>query len=410
MIGADLVYDPRRYVDRQRLYVPSANLLVGLVEGGGCVMVGAWAPGDQLVQLGLAGAGGQRHIDGLSMDLAGKSFFLEFVQQPAIWHVESLKPAYLEKDTVIDWQRPFEAKWIGRFFVGSQDIHYPFYFMYEKRRLWGRYIRSHYDYPLWFDKDKTTIHFEKKFPPQGELLIYCLETHQRNEKIRTPIEIMQEALGDERVAKLLDFDGIEQRPLLAHGHAVCAMMTQMGKVFAAGEEVKQNEFIAKRADEVAAFIKMIRQRVFEYRDFAQQMEKLLQEREQVFPAESLETLDEIVEEMTLTAEDLPDVPLDEVRRWTDQIKSLAREVKPSNREQYKALDRKCRSVAGSQDELARELSILTIRLMEQTAALGADSPEQVRLADEILARSRGILRHPTWWEPRRITTPPDSPG
>ena len=43
--------------------------------------------------------------------------------------------------------------------------------------------------------------------------------------------------------------------------------------------------------------------------------------------------------------------------FSGQIKSLADDVKPSNREQYKTLDRKCRSVAGSQDELARELSI-----------------------------------------------------
>jgi len=410
MIGADLVYDPRRYVDRERLYVPSANLLVGLVDGGGCVMVGAWEPGDQLVQLGLAKANGQKVVDGLSMNLAGKSFYLQFVQQPAIWHVESLKPAYLARDTVIGWQRPFEAKWIGRFYIRSQDIHYPFYFVYTKRNLWGRWVRGGFAYPLWFDKDKTFIHCEKKLPPQGELLIYCLDSQKRNEKIPTPIRIMREALGDKQVAKLLDFEGIEHRPLLAHGYAVCAMLRQMNRIFEAREEVKKKKFIAKRADEVATFIEMIRQRVFEYRDFAQQMEKLLQEREQVLPAKTLKALKEIVEEITLVTEDLPDVSLGEVRRWTDQIKSLAGGVKPSNRQVYRKLAEKCRSVAGSQDELARELCILTIRLMEKTAASGTDSPEQVRLVEEILARSRKILRHPTWWEAGRYENPSNAPG
>jgi hypothetical protein len=411
LIGEDLVFDPRSYPGTERLYVPSSGFLTGLIDGGDAMLVAAWPPGGQGVELGLTDSAGRRLVDGISIAAAGQALYLQSIEQPDVWHAEQLQPAYLEKDTVIGWKRPLEAKWIGRFFVASEEIHYPFYSLYEKRRLWGRYIRGWYDYPLWFDGDKTCVFFEKKFPPEGELLIYFLETDGKTRPVRSPVEVLEEALGKDAAAGLLDLDGVNERPLLAHHEAVCAMTNNMQKLFDDGQEVQQKTYIASRADDVADFIKMIRQRVFEYADFARQMKQLLAERGQAYSAETLNALDEIVDEIAVAAvEDLPDVSLEEVRQWTDEIKRLAAEVRSANAGRYGELAKKCRSVAGGQDDLARELSILTIRLMETAAARGVHSPQQAALTQEIVARSRQILRHPTWWEPRRFYSPKSNPG
>ncbi len=412
LVGVDLVYDPRDYADRRRLYVPSLNLLAGLVEGGDCMMAAVWPPGAQGLELPLARSqGGRPVVDGFSIALAGQSCYLRLIERPAIWHVEPLEPDYLEKNTAIGWKRPLEANWIGRFFVRSEDLHYPFYFMNHKERLWGRYIRGWYNYPLWFDKHKTYVHFEKKFPPVGELLIYYLDAHDGDAEVASPMGTMRQALGSRTAARLLDLDGIQQRPLLAHGDAVCAMTHKMQAIFDAGEEAKQRAYIESRADDVANFIEMIRDRVFEFGDFAGQLKTLLDERGQVLGAEHLAVLEEIVDEIGLaTKEDLPDVSLEEVRRWTGRMKELARNARPSAAGDYKKLAGQCRSVAGTQDDLSRQLSILTIRLIERAAALGVDSAEQARLSEQVVARSRRVLRHPTWWEPRRVAFPKPDPG
>ena len=413
LIGTDLVYDARRYPGRRTLHVPSMNLFTGLVQGNHCTMVCIWPPGDQAVRLQIGHEGEEGVIDSFSIDVDGRSFFLSFVEYPGIWHAEPLKDAYLEKDTVIDWKRPFPALWIGHFFVDSEEISYPFYFGPEKRKLWGRYIRSWYYYPCWFQGDKTYIHFEKKFPPNGEMLIYCLENRQSAAQAPSPVQLMRAALGEEAAARLLDFDGTQQRSLLAHGEAVCAMTNKMQEMFDVGAEVQQKAHIATRADDVADFIGMIRERILEYGQFAKQMNETLGAIEQAegASADALLAVLDTVDEISLAAEeDLPDVTLDEVRLWTEEIKYLSQKVRPTNAKRYAVLGRQCRSVAGSQDDLARELCVLTIRLMEEAARMGVDSPKRVKVAEEIIAKSRQVLRRPTWWEPRRYDFPKSNPG
>lgn len=411
LVGTDLVYAPLAFPEKRRLYVPSMSFLVGLVEGGDCTMVAAWPPGGQTVELGLSNPAGQRHFDRFALAPAGESVFLQFVEHPGIWHAEPLRPAYLEKDAVIGWKRPFEAKWIGRFYIESEAISYPFYFAGEKRKLWGRYMRSWYEFPVWFDGDKTCLHFEKKFPPQGDLLIYCLEKHRKAAGPASPVEILQEAIGNDAASKLLDFAGIEERPLLAHHEAVCAMTNKMQEIFDAGNEVKQRAFIEQRCGDVARFIGMIRRRVEEYGEFGQRVGNLLRERGQILPDEGREDLQSLAEDIEQVAgEDLPKVSLGEVRGWTDRMKGFAAEVRPTNAKEYEKLARQCRSVAGSQDELAREESIRAIRLMEMAAAIGVDSPQQAGLVAEIVANCRQVLRSPTWWEPRRYCEPKSNPG
>jgi len=107
---------------------------------------------------------------------------------------------------------------------------------------------------------------------------------------------------------------------------------------------------------------------------------------------------------------MPRTSLEEVRGWTEQIKGLAGEVHEDNLERFLVLSRKCRQVAGAQDELARAMSVLAIRVMEEAVAAGVGSPERVKLAERIVAKVRAVLRRPTWWEPWRSYSPRRDPG
>ena len=223
-----------------------------------------------------------------------------------------LKGEYLEKDTKISWERPLEARWVGRFHIESEGYSFPFYFLYQKHRLWGRYVRGWFYYPVWFDFSDTMIHFEKKFPPKGRLLIYYLDTFRDDQETFSPLGVMRSALGTEQVAKLLDFAGIRERPLLRHGNAVCAMTREIELHFAEGSDAPPRSLAESYADDVATFIRLIRQRVFEYDQFAAETLKFLEGQKKSTPAltDSTEGIEDILTEMRdIAREDLPKASL-----------------------------------------------------------------------------------------------------
>ena len=239
LVGTDFLFDAKTADGADRLHIPALNMVLGLVEGEDCMLVGVWPPGRQSAALELKPrAGIQSSSTASRFDMAGQSFYFSCLEKPGIWHAEPLKRNYLEKDTVIAWKRPFEAKWIGRFFITSDEYDWPFYFGSKPTKIWGRYIRGWYKYPVRFDGDRTVVHFEKEFLPKGELLIYCLEPHPTNPdpSILTPAEVMAHALGKAQADKILDPEGTVEQTLLEHRLAVCAMTNTMQKWFDQGQE------------------------------------------------------------------------------------------------------------------------------------------------------------------------------
>ncbi len=410
LVGTDLVYNPEDAGAGKPVRAASLSLLVGLLEGEGGMMVATWP--------GTPAAGPELSVGGTPavferVRLAGRcKLFLAFIDHSNLWHVEALRPEYLEKDTAIGWKRPFEAKWIGRFHVESDQYDYPFYFRYQKAKLWGRYIAGWFHYPFWFDGQKTLVHFEKKFPPKGKLLIYYLEAEQGKTPVPSPVGIMEEALGRDEARKLLDVEGVQGRLLLKHGNAVCAMTRKIEEIVAKGEGAKRQAEIASWADDVATFIRLIRERVFEFRDYAAEAKKAVAAWKQSHAdrADAVQAIEDLLDDMEQTVRDgLPKTSLDEVRKWTDEIKTAAGSENGASLK-VKGLDHLCRSVAGTQDDLCRELSILAIRVMEESARMGAGSEEEAALAGDLIARSRAVLRRPTWWEPVRQYEPKSDPG
>lgn len=411
LIGTDLLYAAEDLSPNRPNYIPSLNMAVGLLAGEDAMMVAVWPLGEQTASLTRSTDETSPTISAFSLDTAGQSLYLAFLEHPGIWHEEALKKEYLETDTAIGWKRPFEARWIGRFFIESEGYDFPFYFLQESRRLWGRYIRSWFAYPVWFDGERTMVHFEKKFPPEGRLLIYHLDTYDAESL--SPFTVMRRTLGQEQTNRLLDFAGAKEKELLAHRNAVCAMTRQIEGYFANSQNAELRLRVQQFSDDVSTFIKLIRERVFEYDEFAVGTRKLLESYEKTHPsvAADVEPITDLLDEIQLIAkEDLPESSLDEVRAWTDQIKQLVSEARDGDLAKVKAVTQRCRSVAGTQDDMARSLSILAIQLMEEAGRMGTESPDHVRLAEQLITRLRAVLREPSWWEPCRKYEPKGDPG
>jgi hypothetical protein len=191
------------------------------------------------------------------------------------------------------------------------------------------------------------------------------------------------------------------------------MTSRLQRFFDAGQEVQEQAQIASYADDVATFITHVRERLFQFRDFAAQTKQFLKARAAAEPkiADAASRLLGLVEEFEGVYQGaMPTASLGEVRQWTAEFNSLAREVRPGNDKKFDAVAEKCRSVSGNQDDLVRDLSVLVIRLAEKAAQEAVQSPEHAALAREVVARARQILRNPTPLEVRRHHRLASDPG
>jgi hypothetical protein len=413
LIGTDLLYDPASLPSSQPCYVPSLNMVVGFLQGNDGMLVGLWPPGDQTARVNVDEKSNQPNIESLTVETDSKSFYVAFIEHPGIWHSEPLRDEYLETDTAIGWQRPFDARWIGRFFIDSDAYHFPFYFLTKRHKLWGRYIRGWFFYPVWFDGETTMVHFEKKFPPKGELLVYHLDTYDDAAELLSPVSVMQKSLGNNLAGNLLDFEGTKEQTLLKHRNAVCAMTYKIESYFAKKADAPSRVVVEQYTADIAKFIRLIRERVFEFDRFAVEMQELLDDEKKKQPTLSsdLEPIeDNLAEIRDIVEGDLPDVSLEQASAWTTRIKEQTPDDRQTSLKTVKGLTQQCRSVAGTQDDMARNLSIATFRIMEEAAQMGTASRKHVRLAENIIARCRSILRQPTWWEPCRKYLPKSNPG
>ena len=215
-----------------------------------------------------------RLIESVDLDNDNKSIYLALLNAPGIWHKENLKPSYLEKDVVIDWKRPYPAKWITQLIEAG--VNTTFTFKESKETIW-RGLTGRYNYPVWFNGEKTFYRLGKKIPPKGYSLVYCLQRNDTPASISTPVDIIKATLGRQTCETILDLPGRKLRTHHRRGAAgvrraaTCGCTEAIQAVFDVGQEVKRKEYVAGAVDDMVYFVERHVERIEEYQDFANNM-------------------------------------------------------------------------------------------------------------------------------------------
>lgn len=407
--GTDICYAPARFPEVKQVGIPSTQWYVGLVEGNSSMLVAVWDAASQAVSLGFAGAGEKRVIDALSIGTETGGFGLSFVEHPGLWHQEALLEDWLGEYVPMGWQRPFPARWTGYFHVtaGGEPsfqkpaMDYSFPIANTKTRMWGVWFEDWNHYPFYFDGPRTVCHFEKTFIPNGQALIYCLEPAAAD--LYSPCEIVEQVLGKEKAAALLDWDANRLRRLkystpeqFMYDRPVCATTTRLSKI---KKEDKPTVGV-NLATHLFEFIREIRGRVDQYTAFFAETKDYL-EREQAAHPETrayVAELEALIAVGQGKAREAYATPLPAVATKIDAMKKLLREGKGDG---FDCGNLDVRGPAGTQDDLCRRFNRLVLRLAQTAVWQGGDSPEKTLIAGHILEQSRKVLREPTRWEPRR---------
>jgi hypothetical protein len=408
-VGADICFAPANYPGIKQIHMPSSQWFVGLVEGGDSMMVAVWDAAAQAVSLGLSGEEGKRTFDSLAIDGGKGGFALSFVEHAGLWHREPLQEDWLGEFTPIEWKRPFQARWMGHFFVtpgGEPSFHQPhmdysFPIANAKTRMWGVWFEDWNYYPFYFDGPRTLFHFEKSFIPNGDVLIYFLEPAAAD--LYSPCEIVELALGKEKAAALFDFDGNRIRKLkystpdqFMYDRPVCATTTRLSRI----KKEEKASVGVNLATHLYEFIREIRGRVEQYAAFFGQMQTYLAQEKTAHPElkSYIGEMEALLAEAQSKNKPVFNTPLAAVKAKTDSMIQLLKDGKGDGFD-CGTLD--VRGPAGAQDDLCRRQNRSVLRLMQTAALRGADSPQKAVIAKNVIDRAKEMLRQPTRWEPRR---------
>ncbi len=253
----DLIYDPKEYPSDTAINLPSENVFLGLLEGEDRIFFCAWPDGDQQVKLLLK----EKRIEAYEIGVDGKSVYLKSSSAPGIWHKEEIRPDYLEKVVEINWKRPFSAKWKTQLLEG--DIETAFPFVKQKSRTW-RPNFGYYDYPVWFEGEKSFFNFSKKIPPSREAIIYALEENKN-----TPIEFARARLGS--IPTIKQKTGLLRYPLDNVGIQNCDGRAWVKWIFKVDYQTQERDFLQEVMSDFLYSINVDKGRLAEYEAFIPRM-------------------------------------------------------------------------------------------------------------------------------------------
>ena len=405
-IADDLIFNPNEYPSTNTLHIPSDNLLLGLLKGQNSMLVVTWPHGEQQMRLILGNSQEKPHlIESVDFENDGKSIYLALLDAPNIWHKEQLKPSYLEKDIVINWKRPFPAKWITQLSEAGVRTTYRFKGSREReiRMATGGYI-----YPVWFEGENTVYRLGKKIPPKGESIIYFLESKGTPTLVSAPVDIIKETLGRPACDTILDLPGRvlrthHRRPGITASFAcTCGFTEDLEKICKEGQEVEKKELVKEIVDDMVFFVTRHVERISEYQKFAHDMVDFLNLKRKSNPA--LETFldgmaaiaQEILQEYSAQQENIK--TLDYAAELARTTKALAQKKDPNNLSTMLDLGKKWRGIGGAQDDLLNKFHSITRSLFQEAGYRCVNQPEAVEIAKEIRSRCRKCLRNPDGYE------------
>jgi len=404
-IGDDLIYGGAERPTNATVAVPCENLFLGLLEGENQELVVTWPKGKQRISLHFGEGQAHNTIRSVDFDSDGQSFYLAALSAPGIWHKETLTSDYLEKDMRIQWKRPFPARWKTQLYEGNLQT--SFAFRAFKGQIW-RGVASFYEYPVWFNGDEAYYHLGKKVPPKGESIIYCLEGQNTPVTVLTAADILEQTLGRQAAAGILDFAGRKLRNHHRRGGAgvrracTCGCTEAIQAVFNAGDEVGRKDYIQGALEDMVYFVHCHVERIDEYRRFADELLKQMQEKQHSSPRLKpfLDSLEEIARQIPQECE----VQKENMKtpEYVDELEkrtlALASKNDPNNVKASEQVLQAWRDMGAAQDYVVAKCHVVTRNLCRAAGYDCAALPDAVPLAQQIRSECRQVLRNPDGYE------------
>jgi len=404
----DVLYYPEDFPDANAIHVPSENWLAGLLSGNDGILACAWPEGDQALSLDMAGAPPERLIEGIRIDLAGHKLYAQVLADTGVWHREALALSYLEKDTKIAWQRPFDAVYKTQVPLKGETTVLRTHHVAGSRRQQWRPETGSAVLPVWFDGDDTWLHLGKRTPPQGDLVIYPFrdaDSALLSFLRRTPLA--------EAIEKRGEGEGLPRGPRNAPnvGYNACWGTGLLRRtLYASGVHHREREFLREHTDFLADYVAVIQRRNAGYFEFIEKMRETVdgwldQDRGpevRAFLEEMSAHVDAIEaghrQKMELYGDDTPEAHIAHADRNAVRLKEL---LETGGQELYpeceQLVDEFNRMSWAHNESTGMRFSMLTRAWAQEAARACGTNAAAVEYAAAIRAAIRDALRRAAQW-------------
>jgi len=399
VVPDDVVYDPAKY-PRAQVQVPAESLFVCLLRGENDILACAWPRGDQKLRLIPARDGGTPRFAELVLEQDGRSAYVGVMSAPSIWHRQKLSSAYLEKDVVTGWRRPFDAKWKTQ--LSESGVPTSFFFADHAEEIW-RPDTGSYPYPVRFDGAKAVFHLGKKIPPAGTAFIYALEGHAD-----TPLALMNRCSAEtaaiaSELTERKDYPPPVRRKInVGYWHCWGTAMVKR-TIYRYGMQNRESAFLEEHADNYVDLAVTNQRRHREYIDFADGMRKKLDswtqdEKDHAGVQAYLKRMGGLLDKMRKRfLEPMEDESPEDYIREADELgkrlKVLVREDGTELYPEYCDIVERLNGIsAGMHEDVSKWFGTCGREWFQQAAYACADNPEAVKYAAEIRRAIRGMLK------------------
>jgi hypothetical protein len=364
-----------------------------------------WAGNAQLTLIPNEAKGDRPVFDRIDVRTGGENIQVAALEAPGIWHRETLKPEFLEKDVELKWKPPFSAKW--KTHLIEADTLTTFAFRDSKAQIW-RGVPGSYDYPVWFDGDRTFIRLGKKIPPRGESIIYFIEARNTPAGISAPAAIIKDTLGRKAAEAILDPTGRKLRTHHrragdgVHRACTCGCTEAIQAIFEASDEVDRRPEITEALDDMVFFVQMHMARIQEYQKFAAGIISYLDEQ-----AASSPSLKPYLEDLRSIAQRIPQEydaqkenmkSLDHAAELTRKTLALTQAKNSNNLKAYLELLKEWRAMGGAQDYVVAQCHVIARKLAQEAGYSAVNNPKSVAIAEVVRKRCREVLRNADGYE------------
>lgn len=428
----DIVVDATA-INADETELPSDNFLMHMTPGA--IVLAVWDKAQDDIAVKLSGEGAARQIAGsviqfLSDEKGPGKISVAVLEGPNMWHARNIAKADGDKEIKLDWTAPFQAQWrvdwqttdkvtdswemLTQKADGSYEKH-GWYGQAENfgndtwlkagRQRWTT-VLGRFKYPCWLDKDGSAYIrplVNKALTFQGPAIVYPI-----NRIDSTPLEaftvmdMMRATLGVGPCEYILDIAGQKKSYT---GLPTCETQTALMAIYTAREQVKKHDEVVKLLTDVIAFVRQIRGRIEQYREFGVQMDQYLESRKTAYPQYAgtiaeLQKINRGIEEHYKLKTNM-NTPEYATGLYEEFRTKLVDYEGPDAVDKCKKITDALRFIGADQDELVGECRV-QVKILRQRAAMAmAADPKFASIAKEIRQRTQQMLRNPLSYEAPR---------
>ncbi|NUQ63874.1 MAG: hypothetical protein HUU20_15460 [Pirellulales bacterium] len=391
-LGDDMVFSAEATA-RPRLRLPTENLLLGFLDRGSAQLMCVWQSGRQGAVAVRSAPDRPAAFRGFEIEAAqGKSLWIAILEDPHLWHEQTVSAENAQAEMTLAWKPPFPAKW--RADLVNAD---------GPGRSW--YFRSANDpgetpspavdagAPCCLDADRAVVRLRQGgFVSAGwsfpcPMLVYAIDRSQATPLTTwCPIDVLRNTLGVGPCQYILQTEGLasDSNPTPDN------VMTWVEKQFQRKKQKKARDEIRDMLDQMVGHVRHAQARIGVYAGLAGQVRAICQEagQDQQAVAGKLAGTADRLEQVAAGAQpqDLPE----RAGRLATEIASLI--DRDNSLADCQRIGREIRAIGAAQDR-ALSNSRMTVRWLRQSAAMIAeDDASAAELARKVQVRSEKILQ------------------